>query len=434
MLCRNKKRHTQFLIYTNAGMAEFRSLKGKYYERNTKKHTDVPYVMQRGVAIVVLNVGIELALLREVLDHLDVTPEGGLVQRCAARRRLALVHVAVRRDLARALRRAVHRLLAELGRRLRARRARLGRVRRLARRRASERHQLAKRHRKVAKERLLAARATDNETCSQLTLRTRTKAQQRTTNERTKQRYMPACVFFDDRSRRRLAEQRNVGRQHGELAGLLVLVLQRARPLALHPREADEVAVVLVVELERLRRPRTVEARAHLVHAAERVTAAERDDLAIVEAHATKHVAQVLHALQRVRQSTVGGAASTVVVVRSTKVELRAQSGWRGVAWRADEGEIVTSSGVYSNQNERRHGRSERRYRNARATEKLHGDAASNAVQIGVGNLRVRQLNRGKRRQDFFTIFARRSATEINKKRESRTKQAPKTETFEGEK
>ena len=96
--------------------------------------------------------------------------------------------------------------------------------------------------------------------------------------------------------------ERHVGREHHEFV-LRVGVLQRSVPLARLPLELREVLEVRVVPFERIVRPRAVEARPRLVAAAERVRAAQRDDVAVVEAHPVENVAEVLRTLRGVGQS-----------------------------------------------------------------------------------------------------------------------------------
>eukprot|EP00966_Prymnesium_polylepis_P163702 3784215-Prymnesium_polylepis.1 len=88
-----------------------------------------------------------------------------------------------------------------------------------------------------------------------------------------------------------------------ELADVRARARVRDRPREVLMEQRD---VELVVKLERVERPRPVEARVLRVAAAERVRPRERDNLPVVEAHAVEDEAQMVGRPVSARQVAVG--------------------------------------------------------------------------------------------------------------------------------
>ena len=97
-------------------------------------------------------------------------------------------------------------------------------------------------------------------------------------------------------------------------------------PIPLLPLVIHQVLEARVVKGQGILRPRPIEPIAHLVASAQRVPTRERHDVAVIEAHAAKHLAQMCGALQCVGKATVLGhfmgrasAWLRVVAVRTAK-------------------------------------------------------------------------------------------------------------------
>mmetsp|Transcript_490 Transcript_490/g.932 ORF Transcript_490/g.932 Transcript_490/m.932 type:complete len:315 (+) Transcript_490:486-1430(+) len=220
---------------------------------------------QRSVSLVVLCVDVQLEVLHQEARDLLVSPEHGFVQGRAVGAGFGFMHVGLGGERLRALRAAVHAVVAELGAGLLLVRGGL-----LLRLGNAEVDELAEGRRKVREERLLRL-----------------------------------GVLLDVRLELVVLDQRQVGGKHHQRAGLLVLVLFRPVPLALLPGVLEQELEVIVVELQRIRRPRPVEATASLVAAAEGVRAAQDDDLLVVEPHAVEHVAKVFRSLSGIGKAAI---------------------------------------------------------------------------------------------------------------------------------
>mmetsp|Transcript_1363 Transcript_1363/g.2942 ORF Transcript_1363/g.2942 Transcript_1363/m.2942 type:complete len:383 (+) Transcript_1363:270-1418(+) len=245
-------------------------------------------VVQRSVPENVLDVGVNLALLEEVRHDVDVPPERGLVQRCAAGGSLELVHVGLAAlvDLLQRQQRPVHRQLAELH-------AEdilgvLGRVglEGVAVLGAAEAEELGVGDSEVVEEGALVARV--------------------------HRRVLPELG---------VGLEGHVGGEHAELAGAHVLELRLPVPLLRPPLLVDEELEVAVVELERRVRPGSVEPAPHLMHASEGVTTRQSHNVLVSQAHAVEDISEMLGSLGSVGEAAVGRALAVVWEVCAPELE-----------------------------------------------------------------------------------------------------------------
>ena len=109
-------------------------------------------------------------------------------------------------------------------------------------------------------------------------------------------------------------DERHIRRQHHQRLSL-VLILLRPIPILPPPLLVHQQPEILVRDRRRAKAPRTLEAAAVLVAAADGVCAAQSHDLAVVEAHAVEDGAQVILLLGAVGEASVGGAEGDVAVL-----------------------------------------------------------------------------------------------------------------------
>ena len=110
-------------------------------------------------------------------------------------------------------------------------------------------------------------------------------------------------------------DQSHISGQHHQSGSGLVSELSWAIPLLVAPLLLNKEAEELVAEDSRAEVPGAIEAGTVSVAAAEGVSTAKCNHLTVVEAHATKDVADVTRALGGIRQTAVGGACGNLLVL-----------------------------------------------------------------------------------------------------------------------
>mmetsp|Transcript_2788 Transcript_2788/g.6791 ORF Transcript_2788/g.6791 Transcript_2788/m.6791 type:complete len:220 (-) Transcript_2788:273-932(-) len=118
-----------------------------------------------------------------------------------------------------------------------------------------------------------------------------------------------------------IVTQCHVCGKHHQFPGLFVLELQRAVPLPGLPGQIQQKDIVRVVKLERVMRPRPIEATASGVAASQGVGTAQGHNLLVIETHPVKHITQVLSALVGVGKTAVHGAGLAIGAIGPTKLE-----------------------------------------------------------------------------------------------------------------
>ena len=111
-----------------------------------------------------------------------------------------------------------------------------------------------------------------------------------------------------------ILHERHVRRQHHQAFRLEILVLLRPIPLLPAPLLVQEQAEIVIGDHGRREGPGPVEPGAVGMAPPQRVRAAQRHNLAVVEAHAPKDRAEVVLSLGAVGQAAVGGAEADVAV------------------------------------------------------------------------------------------------------------------------
>ena len=112
----------------------------------------------------------------------------------------------------------------------------------------------------------------------------------------------------------------DVGGEHHEGLGLLVLILLRAVPLLPLPLLLNEEPEVVVGHDGGGEGPGAVIAGAVGVAAAESVSTGKSNDLLIVEAHAVEDVAEMVLGLGGIRKAAIGSAGSDITVLATRAV------------------------------------------------------------------------------------------------------------------
>lgn len=107
----------------------------------------------------------------------------------------------------------------------------------------------------------------------------------------------------------------NVGRKHHQGLGGVVSVLGRTVPLSPRPLLLKQESEELVGEDRGAEVPRTLVTRAVPVCTTQGVGTDEGDHLAVIEAHASENVADMLLVLGSVRETSVRGAGGEILVL-----------------------------------------------------------------------------------------------------------------------
>lgn len=127
-------------------------------------------------------------------------------------------------------------------------------------------------------------------------------------------------VLLDPWHESLVLDQDVVGWQHHQALGGLVLVLLWTVPLLPLPGLLEEESVVVVGQDSWGESPRTLEAGAVSVAAAESVSTGKSNNLLVVKTHATEDAAEVVRALSGIWKTSVWGAGGDVLVLATWAV------------------------------------------------------------------------------------------------------------------